>query len=219
MLVEPSPTPLAASLREGPGANPLPELDALLASAAVEPRGYQRRIVSSALQMFAGTWRGPTGEIGRPATSVLIESPTGSGKTVMGLATAALVQRATGCRVGWVAMRRNLLHQAEAENARAGFGVDLQPISMFDKDPPPCDLLVDEAQHDAATSMANLHCKIRPQLTLGLSATPTAPTASSCASSGCSATRASRGSSRTASCRRTTTTRSRGTRPRPWRRS
>jgi superfamily II DNA or RNA helicase len=47
-------------------------------------------------------------------------------------------------------------------------------ISMFDKDPPTgLDLLVvDEAQHDGASSMAQLHQRVRPRFILGLSATP-----------------------------------------------
>ena len=148
-------------------------LDALFSICDVDPRAYQRRIVRSAVQMFGGAYTHRDGKLADPAGSVLIESPTGSGKTVMGLATAALLQRATGARVGWVAMRRNLLAQAEAENRARGFGVRLHPISMFDKAPPKVDLLViDEAQHDAATSMANMHSMIRPTWTLGLSATP-----------------------------------------------
>jgi superfamily II DNA or RNA helicase len=51
--------------------------------------------------------------------------------------------------------------------------LELKTISMFDKDPPRVDLLiVDEAQHDAAMSMANLHGAIRPAKVLGLTATP-----------------------------------------------
>ncbi|WP_153558824.1 DEAD/DEAH box helicase [Roseimaritima sediminicola] len=144
-----------------------------LGGCDLQARPYQQRIIRSALQMFAGRFERRDGGLAEPAASVLIESPTGSGKTVMGLATAALLQRLTGCRVGWVAMRRNLLAQAAAENARRRFGLQMQTISMFDKHPPEADLLViDEAQHDAATSMANLHCQIRPRWTLGLSATP-----------------------------------------------
>ena len=91
----------------------------------------------------------------------------------MGLTIATALQRATGCRVGWVAMRRNLLTQCAAENVRRRFNVDLSLISMFDKQPPAVDLLViDEAQHDGAMSMASLHAAIRPTWTLGLSATP-----------------------------------------------
>ncbi|MGB7326405.1 MAG: DEAD/DEAH box helicase family protein [Rubripirellula sp.] len=147
-------------------------LAGLWASSGLQPRPYQDRIIASVIRMFAGRYQ--VGDRTSPAAaSVLIESPTGSGKTVMGLAAAAFIQRTTGARVGWVAMRRNLLTQAAAENARRRFGVKMHLISMFDKNPPPCDLLiVDEAQHDAATSMANLHSKVRPTWTLGLSATP-----------------------------------------------
>jgi superfamily II DNA or RNA helicase len=142
----------------------------MLAVCNVQPRPYQRRIITQVLELFG---RRDLPNHGRQNSSVLIESPTGSGKTVMGLAAAAMIQRASGAKVGWVAMRRNLLAQAQAENLARGFGVKMELISMFDKDPPPVDLLVvDEAQHDAATSMANMHSKIRPTWTLGLSATP-----------------------------------------------
>ena len=138
----------------------------------LESRPYQSRIVRRAIDLFTGAAHDKRGEL-EPATgSVLIESPTGSGKTIMGLAIAAEMQRRHGMRVGWAAMRRNLLAQAAAENGR-GFGVDLHLISMFDKRPPQVDLLViDEAQHDGALSMADLHSFIRPTKILGLSATP-----------------------------------------------
>ncbi|XZE53042.1 DEAD/DEAH box helicase [Planctomycetaceae bacterium SH139] len=162
-------------------------LQGFLQGCDLQPRDYQRRIIETAIRRFAGVPRSAASsgessgefipqrdvELERGAASVLIESPTGSGKTVMGLAIAALLQQVTGARVGWVAMRRNLLTQAVAENHRRGLGVELVPISMFTKEPPAVDLLiVDEAQHDAATSMANLHSTIRPRWTLGLSATP-----------------------------------------------
>ncbi|MEO0601165.1 MAG: DEAD/DEAH box helicase family protein [Myxococcota bacterium] len=145
----------------------------MLGGLDLEVRDYQQTITERTLTMLAGSWRERSGDAAPPARSVLIESPTGSGKTVMGLLIASLLQRATGCRVGWVAMRRNLLSQAVAERERRGFDLAFTPISMFEKNPPPCDLLVvDEAQHDAARSMADLHCKVRPRWTLGLSATP-----------------------------------------------
>ncbi len=148
-------------------------LRAMFAGCAVQSRPYQHRIIESAVRMLGGTYLKRDGQLAAKASSVLIESPTGSGKTVMGLATAALIQRVTGARVGWVAMRRNLLAQAEAENQARRFGVCMHMISMFEKSPPDVDLLiVDEAQHDAATSMANLHSQIQPTWTLGLSATP-----------------------------------------------
>ena len=78
---------------------------AMLAGINVEARDYQHRIIEAAVRMFGGVQTGRDGQPLPAASSVLIESPTGSGKTVMGLATAALIQRVTGARVGWVAMR------------------------------------------------------------------------------------------------------------------
>jgi superfamily II DNA or RNA helicase len=125
--------------------------------------------------MFLGTHKNGAGELEPAARSVMIESPTGSGKTVMGLLVAKTLQELTGVRVGWVAMRRNLLQQAEAENRTKGINVEpIRFISMFEKNPPTdIDLLVvDEAQHDAASSCAHLHNVIRPRWILGLTATP-----------------------------------------------
>jgi superfamily II DNA or RNA helicase len=84
------------------------------------------------------------------------------------------LQDRLGVRVGWVAMRRYLLAQARAENEQRRIDVRADFLSMFDRDPPTeLDLLiVDEAQHDAAQSMAYLHQRIRPRFILGLSATP-----------------------------------------------
>ena len=136
----------------------------LIAGTAVEPRPYQERIVSQVLDLF----------LNKSLRSVLIESPTGSGKTVMGLLAAWGMQRAKSLRVGWVAMRRNLLAQTADEIREWKLGVECEFVSMFEKDPPrDLDLLViDEAQHDAANSMAHLHSVIRPRFILGLSATP-----------------------------------------------
>jgi len=135
-------------------------------------RPYQRRIIEKVVGLFRGTARDAKGVTEPQVSSVLVESPTGSGKTIMGLAIARWMQQNLGYRVGWTAMRRNLLAQAAAENQR-GFGVDVQPISMFEKHPPQVDLLIiDEAQHDGALSMANLHSCIKPKNILGLSATP-----------------------------------------------
>jgi superfamily II DNA or RNA helicase len=140
------------------------ELEYLLANTSVQPRPYQARIVRRAFELFAV----------QGLRSVLIDSPTGSGKTVMALLIAKALREQLGVRVGWVAMRRFLLAQARAENERLGVGVEAEFISMFDRDPPAgIDLLVvDEAQHDAAQSMAVLHQKVRPRFILGLSATP-----------------------------------------------
>ena len=107
-------------------------LGLILEGASLEPRDYQRRIVLK-------TWL----EYSRGAKSVLVHSPTGSGKTIMGLLAARGFQDSFGMRIGWVAMRRNLLAQAQLENERRNLGVRLVPISMFDRDPPTdLDLLV-----------------------------------------------------------------------------
>ena len=139
----------------------------------IEPREYQLRVVGKTVRMFVGSHRDRRGGLEPPAYSVMIESPTGSGKTVMGLMVARFLQQQLGFSVGWVAMRRNLLVQAQRENHARRFDVDMKTISMFDKHPPQVDLLIiDEAQHDGAMSMANLHCHIRPRLVLGMTATP-----------------------------------------------
>jgi hypothetical protein len=107
-----------------------------------------------------------------------------SGKTVMAWLTAKCLQiEIPDLVVGWVAMRRNLLSQAATENAHKGINVrNAHMISMFDRNPEELLLLkqagrkillvVDEAQHDAANSMAHLHNTIEPDFILGLSATP-----------------------------------------------
>lgn len=139
----------------------------------MEFRPYQQRIATKAVSMFTGSYVNRLGQVDRPVSSVLIESPTGSGKTVMGLMIARWMQQNLGYRIGWVAMRRNLLTQAAEENLQRGFGIEMQCISMFDRKPPEVDMLVvDEAQHDAARSMADLHCTVKPKAILGLTATP-----------------------------------------------
>jgi len=150
-----------------------PWLARCLAGVEIEPRPYQTRIITKAAALLDGAFRNRQRRLAPPAHSVLIESPTGSGKTVMGLALARYLEQAHGYSVGWVAMRRNLLSQTERENRAKGFHVELKLISMFDKNPPAVDvLIVDEAQHDAAMSMANLHCAVKPKKIVGLTATP-----------------------------------------------
>ncbi len=136
----------------------------LIPQTRVEPRPYQKKIIERVAGAFCD----------QNLRSVLIESPTGSGKTVMGLLAARLLQERLGLRIGWVAMRRNLLTQAAAENSDMGINAEISWISMFDKEPPTdLDMLVvDEAQHDGASSMTFLHSVIQPRFILGLSATP-----------------------------------------------
>jgi superfamily II DNA or RNA helicase len=136
----------------------------LVRETKFQPRPYQERIVRKALDLF-GT---------QGVRSVLIDSPTGSGKTLMGMMIGRALHERLGVQVGWVAMRRHLLAQAAREDAAQGIDVPCTWISMFDRNPPTgLDLLVvDEAQHDAAGSMAHLHNVIQPRFILGLSATP-----------------------------------------------
>jgi superfamily II DNA or RNA helicase len=146
----------------------------MLRKASCTLRPYQQRLVSKAVAMFLGAYRNSADELEPAARSVMIESPTGSGKTVCGLHIAKALQEATGARVGWVAMRRNLLDQAVAENRRHGIGVDMTTVSLFERSPPAdLDLLVcDESQHDASNSASHLHNVIQPRWILGLTATP-----------------------------------------------
>jgi len=108
-----------------------------------------------------------------------------SGKTVMAHLIAKSLEEIHGDDVafGWVAMRSNLLTQAAHENRDLGINVkNIHYVSMFNKRPD--DLLqakrdgkkvvmiVDEAQHDASSSSANLHNLVEPEMILGLTATP-----------------------------------------------
>ncbi len=159
-------------------------VDSIIASTTCEPRPYQRNIIHKTTDMFAGKFKNIQGDTEPSARSVLIESPTGSGKTVMGFLAAKVMQSSIdGLAIGWCAMRRNLLSQAKRENFEHGINVqDVHFLSMFDKYPEPLVqaradgrkilLVVDEAQHDAAESMAHLHNIIEPDYILGLTATP-----------------------------------------------
>lgn len=136
-----------------------------------EPRVYQERVVTKVVDYCLDG-----------VSTILVNSPTGSGKTVMGLAAARMLQMADpNLGIGWCAMRRNLLTQVKNANRDLQMGVEgLTPISMFDRNPPSMDphgrkldiLVVDEAQHDAAASMARMHNILRPKCVVGLSATP-----------------------------------------------
>ncbi len=161
-------------------------LDAsLLTGFNIEPRDYQRRIVKTALEMYNGTYVGKNGMPNPAFKSVMVESPTGSGKTVIGFMTAKLLQQQSQqpLAVGWIAMRRNLLTQAARENMSKGFNLDnVHFVSMFEKYPQALVehrkaghkilFVVDECHHDAASSMVHLHNLIQPDHVLGLSATP-----------------------------------------------
>ena len=129
-----------------------------------ERRTYQVEAIDACVAAFS--------ERGR--TSVLLESPVGSGKTYMALETIHRLQERLGrpLKVGWVAPRRHLLLQMMEAN-RDLHGDNVRPVSMFEKTPPEVDLVVlDEAHHEATQSCVLLYEKMRASLTLGLSATP-----------------------------------------------
>jgi superfamily II DNA or RNA helicase len=143
----------------------------LLKQTKAEARPYQIRILEKIFDKFYT----------HKLRSVLLESPTGSGKTIMALLIAKALHDELGLNIGWVAMRKHLLTQAEEENIAKGVNVPITFISMFDKDPqakiisPNGELdvlIVDEAQHDVTSNMMRIHSIIKPKHILGLSATP-----------------------------------------------
>lgn len=160
-------------------------VDSVLARTSLDPRPYQREIAIDAIDMFTGEYCKPG--VKTPSSSsrsIMIESPTGSGKTAMANLIATVLQTIDeDLVIGWVAMRRNLLVQAERECKRFNFGLqNIHYTSMFDKHPEKLVkarrdgrkimMIVDEAQHDAASSMSHLHNIIEPDFTLGMTATP-----------------------------------------------
>lgn len=158
------------------------DLDRIVEKTLLQPRPYQYRIVTKVVDMYQGRHVGANGQVKNASKSVMIESPTGSGKTSMALLAAkALQSEIPELVVGWVAMRRNLLQQAEAENRDKEINVEnIQFISMFENKPKLVEqradkkllLIVDESQHDAASSMTHLHNILKPDFVLGMTATP-----------------------------------------------
>lgn len=128
-----------------------------------EIRAYQQDAVSECVAGFCA---------GKP--SVMLESPVGSGKTYMALETVHRLQKTLGrrLRVNWVAPRRHLLRQVMEAN-RDLHQDYIRPVSLFEKTPPPADLVVlDEAHHEATQSCVLLYEKMKSEYVLGLSATP-----------------------------------------------
>ena len=130
---------------------------------AMTMRDYQVATIEETVTLLSGEYN-----------SVMIESPTGSGKTIMGMVSAIMLMGPGMTRIGWSAGRSNLLSQAREVARMFGLGDEnFFTISMFDKDPPKVDILVvDEAHHDATASMAAIHKKVGAKKTIGLSATP-----------------------------------------------
>ena len=111
----------------------------------------------------------------------LIVAPTGSGKSAMGVAACHdwLADNPVG-RVIWVALRRELLAQAEKEVNKMGVDVSkFDFVSAFTTNiaqyvNPEHDylLVLDEAAHAACDTLTNLHNRVAPKALLGMSATP-----------------------------------------------
>ena len=129
-----------------------------------ERRTYQVEAIEAGVAAFT--------ERGR--TSVLLESPVGSGKTYMALEIIHRLQKHLGRRlkVGWVAPRHHLLRQIMEANRDLHQDV-IVPVSLFEKLPPAADFVVlDEAHHEATQTCVLLYEKMRSEYVLGLSATP-----------------------------------------------
>jgi len=61
------------------------EINNLFSSISIEPRDYQTRIVQQITDMFAGKHLTKDGAFTPSIGSIMVESPTGSGKTVIGM--------------------------------------------------------------------------------------------------------------------------------------
>lgn len=134
-----------------------------MSSFVFEERPYQTEAVAQVLAEF---------ENGRE--SVLLESPVGSGKTVMGLMIIQKLQKNYNgqLRVNWVASRRHILEQTQDLND-SFFHCDINMVSVFASNPPKADLIIlDEAHHEATQSCLEMYEKTGNTQTLGLSATP-----------------------------------------------
>ena len=115
-------------------------------SAQIEIREYQVRIIDNVIKAIAGGHR-----------HILIEAPTGSGKTCVAHLIAQRLHQIYGYNAGWCAMRKHLLHQARAENAeKIGFE-HIRYFSMFDKSPPNADVLIDDECLPGSTRLLVIH--------------------------------------------------------------
>lgn len=130
----------------------------------IELRPYQERIVVKTVNAF----------LMEGLNAVLVESATGSGKTVMGLCICLVLRYFTGAKTSWTTLRRELLKQAHKTNQELFLeNVLLKTISMMGKNPDEDDVLVvDEAHKDATASMQHVHAHVNARFIILLSATP-----------------------------------------------
>ena len=128
----------------------------------IEDRPYQQKCIQKCMEHFQ-----------RGVDSVMLESPVGSGKTIMGLSVVQRLNelRGGGLSCAWVAPRHTLLEQLVEANQE--FRLDITPVSMFARTAPHYDIVVlDEAHHEATSSFIRLFQDMSPTYLLGLSATP-----------------------------------------------
>lgn len=132
-------------------------------SEIIETRDYQQRIIKKTLAAVEDNHR-----------NILIESATGSGKTLMAHLIARELFEKYGWKSGWTSMRKHLLLQAQAENARLIKFPHITYFSTWDKNPPTdIDVYIeDEGHHSAAATSTELYKLIDPKIHLGLTATP-----------------------------------------------
>ena len=150
-------------------AHPRPETDlcrncravAYGRTATIGP--YQHKIVERTVQAVADRHQ-----------NILIESATGSGKTLMALMAIQALHEKYGWTAGWTAMRKHLIHQAAEENKNTLNLPYVQFFSTFNDHPPEgIDILVeDEGHHSASATSVELYKTLKPKLHLGLTATP-----------------------------------------------
>lgn len=154
----------------------------------VESRPFQKEIHTEIIQ-----------SVRNGLTAVVVDSPTGSGKTYMGLSACrdlienVLPELHPGIKpeeigVAWVAMRSNLLRATEninrlyhldgEEPLSRPFCPNLNTVSMFQRDSKHLRkykiriMVVDEAHHDTTESMSRVYGDVDPQYCIGLTATP-----------------------------------------------
>ena len=128
----------------------------------IENRPYQQKCIRKCMEYFRNG-----------IDSVMLESPVGSGKTIMGLSIVQELNTFQGGALScaWVAPRHTLLEQLE--ETRQNFNLEITPISMFARKSQHYDIVVlDEAHHEATGSFIRLFHEMSPNFLLGLSATP-----------------------------------------------
>ena len=128
----------------------------------IEERPYQQKCIQKCLEYFQ-----------KGVDSVMLESPVGSGKTIMGLSIVQKLNEFHGGKLtcAWVAPRHTLLEQLK--EVRENFDLEVTPVSMFAKTSRHFDIVVlDEAHHEATGSFIRLFQEMSPDFLLGLSATP-----------------------------------------------